>query len=185
MSHWGVLGEMDIPKAPTWSLPDLAERLRTVCRAAPGMTVEATLAADDGTPVSFLLERLIAPLDLMNGGSYLDRHLSPPEIGERLSFDFSPRQAAWQLRRLLSRGLAYRVYGDRQAAHALAPEVVALLGPDAGWRANFEAYERQPDDRSSRIRSLGGDGLTDATFSVGLVGAGNGYQFAMIVEDED
>lgn len=182
---WGVLGEMDVPTDPTVSVRELMDQLQAVCSAVPSMTVEWALAFDDGTPVSLRLERLLQPLKLENQGKYVDTFPSAMEIEEQLAFDFSPRQAAWQLRRWLSQGLAYSVAGDRAAAHALAPEVIALLGPHAVWRANGEAYERQPDTGSSWMPNSGPNGLTDTLFSVGLVGTGNGYHFVLLIQDDD
>lgn len=68
----------------------------------------------------------------------------------------------------------------RLVADAIANGLVALLGPDADWRANgYAAY------REGANRSVSWAPVTEATFDAAVVGIGNGHAVVIVVTGED
>ncbi|WP_030462991.1 hypothetical protein [Kitasatospora sp. NRRL B-11411] len=111
-----------------------------------------------------------------HGGPRTDR-----ELHERLEVRVPAARAADWMAATLWQDLVFRSdAGPDPRAVADAGELVALLGPDADWRANGHAAHPAPGGAHRGWRSV-----TECTFDAALVGIGGGYAVVVVAVGED
>lgn len=147
------------------------------------------LGPDDGRSHGQLCWDVLVPTGLLAPGCGHCRHghggpRSPAQTEAALARRIPPAEAPPWIAATLVRDLVYRTGGDgpmRPVADALGEELVALLGPDADWRAN--GYAAYREGRGGRNVSWAP--VTEATFDAAVVGIGNGHAVAIIAAGED
>ncbi|MBV6699375.1 hypothetical protein [Kitasatospora aureofaciens] len=164
--------------------PDLGLWLAEVARETDRIV---HLGPDDGRGHGQLCWDVLEPTGLLRPhcGHCTHGHGGPrsaQQADSALKIHVPPQEAAPWIAATLVRNLVFRgEEGDvRPVAEAVGAGLVALLGPQAQWRANgCVAY------REGARGNVGWSPVTEATFDAAVVGIGNGHAVVIVATGED
>ncbi|MFG2894827.1 hypothetical protein [Streptomyces sp. NPDC048248] len=146
------------------------------------------LGPDDGRNHGQLCWDVLAPTGLLAPHCGHCKHghggpRNPQEMETALRLRIPPNELTPWIAATLTRELVHPSPDGpmRLVADAIANGLIALLGPEADWRANGYAAYRE----GASGTSAGWGPVTEATFDAAVVGKGNGHAVVVVATGED